>query len=216
MSCTLTIKNLSIFKNEKTILKNIDINLSHKCKVAILGDNGIGKTTFLKSIVGLEKIDGLIEFFHKRVSSEKEFKEARKNIGFLFQNPDDQLITTSVLEELTFTLLNKNFTEDEAVKIAKEYLKKFNISYLENELPINLSGGQKKLVALLSILVDEPKILLLDEPSSYLDNKSEKNIKDILINTDKTMIITSHNYDFIKDIATAIYKLNSNGLEKVV
>jgi len=216
MSCTLTIKNLSIFKNEKTILKNIDINLSHKCKVAILGDNGIGKTTFLKSIVGLEKIDGLIEFFHKSVSSEKEFKEARKNIGFLFQNPDDQLITTSVLEELTFTLLNKNFTEDEAIKIAKEYLKKFNISYLENELPINLSGGQKKLVALLSILVDEPKILLLDEPSSYLDNKSEKNIKDILINTDKTMIITSHNYDFIKDIATAIYKLNSNGLEKIV
>lgn len=212
MSCTLNIRELSIMQKERVLLEKVNLTLSHKCRISIVGDNGIGKSTLLRAIVGLEKFDGEIEFFHQKIDSESKFKQVRQKVGFLFQNPDEQFVTMSVLDELIFGLINIGVDYNIAKERAFNKLQEFDILHLSEKIPFYLSGGEKKLIALLSILILEPEILLLDEPTNYLDKKSEFLIKNILKNTDKSMIITSHDSNFVSEISTSVFKLTQNAL----
>lgn len=212
MSCSIGLKNLSIKSENRVLFNNINLNLKHKEKIAIIGENGIGKTTLLRAIVGLKESLGEIEIFHNLLQNKRDFIEARRKVGFLFQDPDDQFITPSVLEEVAFNLINQNIPQDKAILKTKAFLKQFGILHLQNRIPTHLSGGEKKLVALLSILIDEPEILLLDEPSNYLDKNSISKIQDILITIDKSMIIITHDLNFVKPIVSNIYELKRDGL----
>ncbi len=216
MSCSITLKNISIKNEEKILFENVNLNLTHKEKIAIIGENGIGKTTLLRAIVGLKNFTGEIEIFHNKLKNSVDFKNARKKIGFLFQDPDDQFITPSVLEEVAFNLINQNMSEEKAFLKTDNFLKQFGILHLQNRIPTHLSGGEKKLVALLSILITEPEIVLLDEPSNYLDKKSILNIQDILINLDKTVVIITHDLEFVKPIVSSIYELKRDGLKNIL
>lgn len=213
MSCSVTIKNLTIKRDNNILHQNINFNISHKEKIAIIGANGSGKTTLLETIAGLHfPLDGSLELFHKSVTNKKEYEAFRHLVGYLFQNSDEQFLALYVQDDIAFSLLANGVSEEEA-KIKTEWImNELNISHLKDKIVYNLSGGEKKLVALAGVLITEPKIMLLDEPTNDLDENVQNVLKEVLKKIDKSVIIVSHDKSFIEDVVDKIYLLDDNGL----
>ena len=208
---------MSIILNKlKTdFFSDVNLNLQNNEKIAILGQNGVGKTTLLRTILGLEKSTGEINIFGETLKSKDHFKKIYSKIGYLFQDSDDSFITSSVIDEIAFNLYNQNDDYDASYKKAEELLEEFGISELRDKLPIKLSGGQKRVVAICACLVHNPNLLLLDEPTNHLDKEMsiilEKKLKEYKGN----IIIIAHNIEFAKKIVDKFYKLESNGLIEI-
>lgn len=216
MSCSVTIKKLSYKDGANTLYQNIDLNVTHKEKIAIIGPNGCGKTTLLNIIAGLqEKHSGSLELFHNIIESEKDFKPFRDMIGYLFQNSDNQFLAPIVIDDVAFSLLSGGMNKQEALLKARMMLDDLGITHLKDKIVYNLSGGEKKLVALAGVLVTEPKLMLLDEPTNGLDLNMQLKLVEILKNIDKSIIIVSHNRDFIDSIVDNIYEITPTGLELI-
>lgn len=217
MSCSLTIKNLSFENGGKKLCQNIDLNVSHKEKVAIIGSNGSGKTTLLDIMAGLkEKTNGSLEIFHNNIDKPQDFKPYRSMIGYLFQNSDNQFLAPIVIDDVAFSLLSGGLDEKEALLKANMILEDLGISHLKDKIVYNLSGGEKKLVALAGVLVTEPKLMLLDEPTNGLDYKVQLKLVEILKNIDKSIVIVSHNREFIDSIVDKVYEITPEGLTLIL
>lgn len=213
MSCSITVKNLTIKVGDKILHEHIDLNLSHKEKIAIVGDNGSGKTTLLETIAGLNfPLVGSLEIFHNNIKNANDYKSYRYLVGYLCQNSDEQFLCPYVKDDIAFSLLATGKSKEEARVKTQMIMDEFEISHLKDKIVYNLSGGEKKLVALAGVLIMEPKIMLLDEPTNDLDNKVLQKLKSILKKTDKSAIIVSHDENFVKDVADKIYRLDSKGL----
>lgn len=213
MSCSVTLKNMTIKRDEKILHVDINLNISHKEKIAIIGKNGSGKTTFLEHIAGLHfPLKGTLELFHNQINSAKEYKDYRHLIGYLSQNSDEQFLSPIVQDDIAFNLLARGMSTKEAMIKTDFIMQDLQISHLKNKIVYNLSGGEKKLVALAGLLVVEPKIMLLDEPTNDLDENIQNRVKDIIKNIDKSFIIVSHDKSFIEDLVDKIYILDKNGL----
>lgn len=213
MSCTLSFKNISAKIGDRTLFSNLNLNAGHKDKISIIGSNGCGKTTLLEIIGGLRDPDsGEIEIFHNAILNLKEYQKYRHLIGYLFQNSDDQFICPNVFEDVVFSLLAVGVQRNIADKKAKEILKELDIWHLRDKIVFHLSGGEKKLVALAGVLVNEPQILLLDEPTAALDFDMQEKVADLLIKLDITQIIVSHDKEFISRVANKMYYLSKDGL----
>lgn len=213
MSCSVALKNIKAKIANRVLFENLNLNLSHKEKIAIIGQNGSGKSTLLEIIGGLNKpCDGSVEIFHEPMRELSEFEKYRNLIGFLFQNSDDQFIAPSVIEDVAFSLLARGVSKDEARKRAEFMLAELGISHLRDEIVFYLSGGEKKLVALAGVLITEPKILLLDEPTTALDYDMQIKVANILGSLDIAQIIVSHDKEFINKVVDKVYFLNQNGL----
>ncbi|WP_417326630.1 energy-coupling factor ABC transporter ATP-binding protein [Halarcobacter sp.] len=216
MSCSINVKNVSYEINEKVLFQDITLNVSHEEKIAIVGSNGSGKSSFLKIVAGLIKPkEGEVFLFHDRMEKLKDFKKYRSDIGYLPQDVNDFFLCPTVIEDVMFNLRAKGIKKDEAYSKAFEILKELEIVHLENRTIYDLSGGEQKIVALASILITKPKILLLDEPTNALDEEAEKKIVNILNSIKKSMIIVSHHKSFIESLAPTIYRLKENSLEKI-
>ena len=203
MSCTISLKNVCAKIGERTLFENLNLNATHKDKIALIGPNGCGKSTLLEIMAGLKApCGGHIELF-------------RRDVGYLFQESNDCFICPSVLDDVMFSLLSRGEDEDGSRAKAEKILRELEIWHLKDEIVFNLSGGEKKLVALAGILVAEPKILLLDEPTTALDADMQRRIAAILKSLDVTQIIVSHDKEFISDVASVMYRLSKNGLEPI-
>lgn len=213
MSCSITLTNLTI-QQESTILHdNISLSLSHKEKIGIIGANGCGKTTLLETIAGLRfPIKGSLEIFHNKITSQKEYKKYRHMVGYLFQNSDEQFLSPIVEDDIAFSLLAKGKSKQEAKARSTWMMEELGILHLKDKIVYNLSGGEKKLVALGGVLITEPKIMLLDEPSNDLDQNTRIRLQNILKNIDKSAIIVSHDKKFIEDVVDKIYILKDGKL----
>ncbi len=175
-----------------------------------MGPNGSGKTTLFHIIMGLLKhTSGSMEIFGKPVTKEKEFDEVRRKIGLLFQDADDQLFSPTVLEDVAFGPLNLGMSRDEAVDIAKRTLESLDLAGFEDRITYKLSGGEKRLVSLATILAMEPEVLLLDEPTAGLDDKTKAKLIGILSNLDLSFIVISHEIDFLFEITDSIYTMEN-------
>ncbi|MCK4469505.1 MAG: ABC transporter ATP-binding protein, partial [Desulfobacterales bacterium] len=149
------------------------------------------------------------EIFGKPVTKEKEFDEVRRKIGLLFQDADDQLFSPTVLEDVAFGPLNLGMSRDEAVDIAKRTLESLDLAGFEDRITYKLSGGEKRLVSLATILAMEPEVLLLDEPTAGLDDKTKAKLIGILSNLDLSFILISHEIDFLFEITDSIYTMEN-------
>ncbi len=213
MSCSVTLKNLSYQNGGNILCRNIDLNITHKEKIAIIGPNGCGKTTLLNIIAGLQdKSSGTLEIFHNEIKSQDDYGPFRDMVGYLFQNSDNQFLSPVVIDDVAFSLLSSGISRDEALLKSRMILKDLGILHLENKIVYNLSGGEKKLVALAGVLVTEPKLMLLDEPTSGLDYKMQIRLVEILKDIDKSIIIVSHQKEFIDSIVDKIYEITPDGL----
>jgi cobalt/nickel transport system ATP-binding protein len=166
--------------------------------IGLIGPNGSGKTTLLHLIMGLLRPQaGSIVVFGQEVKKEKDFVEVRRKVGLLFQNADDQLFCPTVLEDVAFGPLNLGKPPDEAIRIARETMARLGLTGFEDRVTYKLSGGEKKLVSLATILAMEPQLLLLDEPTAGLDEKTKERLIHILNHLDIGYMIVSHEHDFL-------------------
>lgn len=183
-------------------------------RVGIIGSNGSGKTTLLKIIVGLlQPTGGELEVFGRPRKAEHDFPEVRCQAGFLFQDSDDQLFCPTVAEDVAFGPLNLGTPREEVHRIVGDTLRQLGLVGFEQKVTYRLSGGEKRLVALATVLAMKPKILLLDEPTSGLDEDSTNRVLDILLHLPQAMIIVSHNRKMLDLLATRHLILSHGRLE---
>ena len=196
------------YPSNEAALDKINFELVKGDRLGLIGPNGSGKTTLLQIIMGLLRpSSGAIELFGHVVQTEEDFRKAREKIGFLFQNADDQLFSPTVIEDLSFGPLNQGKTPEEAREMSIKTLEKLNLKGFEERVTHRLSGGEKKLIALATVLVMEPQILLLDEPTTGLDENTVVRIIEILKDLDISCIIVSHEYDFLARTTRHIYSM---------
>lgn len=204
--------SFSYSKSSPSLLEGINFSVQEK-SIGFIGPNGCGKTTVFQIIMGLLQADeGEILLEGKVVSNKKDFRQLRRKLGFLFQHSDDQLFSPTVLEDVAFGPLNMGKTPDEARKISVQTLNHLGLSGFENRITHKLSGGEKKLVALATILSMQPKLLLLDEPSNNLDPATRERLITILRDLQQAYIIISHDLDFLASTCSRLYTITDKQL----
>lgn len=204
---------------EKPVLQKVNLSIFKGEKVAILGVNGSGKSTLLKMLAGLlYPVQGSFFAFDAAVT-EKSFsddgfsKSYHRRIGFIFQDADVQLFCSTVEEEIAFGPLQLSLPEDQVRQRINEVLDMLEIGYLRDKTPFKLSGGEKKKVAFASILVMNPEVLILDEPTNGLDPRTQRWLVELLVNLNKagkTLITSTHNLELVQEISDRAILLNNN------
>ncbi len=202
-----------------TAVDELSLHVEPGERVALLGANGSGKSTLLRLLAGLcFPVRGQISFLGQPLTEERFQNRAfampfRRRVGLLFQNPDVQLFNPSVFDELAFGPLQLQWPKDRIRQCVGEMLDLMGIAHLQQRPPHRLSGGEKKRVALASVLILEPEILLLDEPTGALDPASQTQIVDLLASwraSSKTIVTATHDLDNLESVADRCY-LFENG-----
>jgi cobalt/nickel transport system ATP-binding protein len=193
----------------RLVLNDLDFQLHAGDRIGLVAPNGSGKTTMFHIIMGLIKpLSGTVEVFDQPREAEVDFAEVRQRIGLLFQDADDQLFSPTVLEDVAFGPLNLGKSRDEAMTVAIKTLDFLGLNGFENRVTHKLSGGEKRLVSLATVLAMEPEVLLLDEPSTGLDASTKHTLIDILNGLDLSFVLISHEFDFLSKTAAHIYTMD--------
>lgn len=217
----IEMKKLNVKFDNITALYNINIDINEGDFIGIMGPNGSGKSTLLKSIMGLIKYEGSIKINKTMEVKKNKVKDLSKIIGYVSQNPNDYISKDTVYEELKFTLDNFGITN---MSLIDETLKELNIYNLKDINPRDLSGGEKQRVAIASIIILKPKILLLDEPTrglDYITRYSLGNLLKKLNSNGTTILIVTHDIDFAASVCNKFMlmfegNILSNGKHKEV
>lgn len=187
-------------ENEKPALEGMSLKIRRGSKVAFMGGNGSGKSTFFLCLNGIRKPDeGRVLIDGEPVSyTRKGLLDVRRRVGIVFQEPDDQLFSASVYQEISFGILNLGVGEEKARKEVERVIRGLGILTFQDRPAHALSGGQKKLVAIADILVMDPEVMILDEPASSLDPKHTKIVRGIvegLTERGITVLMATHDMD---------------------
>ncbi len=202
------------YEGKHTALDNISLTVFPGECLVILGANGCGKSTLLKMLDGLYyPTQGTIEAFGFPLSEaslrDDSFNFAfRRRVGLVFQDPDVQLFSPSVLDEVAFAPLQLGLQREEVLERVEEALQALRIEKLRDRAPHRLSGGEKRRVALASVLSLRPEVWLLDEPTAGLDPRSQDWLVDFILQLreeGKTVITATHDLDIAEQIASSIY-----------
>lgn len=178
-------------------LENINMCVENGENIALVGANGAGKSSLLKLIVGINMATkGTIEILDN-VISPKNVNSIRKMVGFVFQNPDDQLFMAKVYDDIAFGPRNFNFPADKIKEAVNEAAEELHVTHLLARTPHKLSGGEKRKVAMAAVLAVDPKVLLLDEPTSFLDPKGRRTMIDLMKGLPQTKIIATHDLEMV-------------------
>lgn len=176
------------------VINNISVEIKEGEMVGLVGSNGSGKTTLFLLICGvLKPSEGNIFIFDKEIQP----KKFNSDIGFVFQNPDDQLFSPTVYDDIAFGLYNMGQNHDEVKEKVLHVLKEDNLDHLIDRPTQHLSGGEKRKICLATIQVMQPKILILDEPTSNLDMKARRELITYFNRSSITKLISSHDLEFI-------------------
>ena len=206
----LNVDNLSFeYPDGFKALENINLSLSKGERLAVLGPNGAGKTTLILHLNGiLGDLNGQITLNNKDFS-EENISKIRKSVGLVFQDPDDQLFMPTVLEDVMFGPKNFGFSDELVEKNSINALEQVKMMQFKDKPPHHLSFGQKRKVAIASVLASEPELLVLDEPSSNLDPASRRELIDILKNLDVSIILVTHDLPMALEICNRSVILNN-------
>ncbi len=202
-------KELSVVYDQSVhALKDVDLHVKENEIVAIIGQNGSGKSTLLKSCVGLLTYKGQLNITGIPVVKEN-YQSIREKIGYIFQDPQHQMFMGNVYDDLAFGLINQGKSEEEIKKRIEDISKYLQIDDLLNKSNFKLSGGQKRMVAIASILIMEPDIILMDEPTAFLDPVSRRRVINTMKDFHKTTVIATHDLDMALDIANRVILINN-------
>lgn len=198
---------------ERPVLSACDFALAPQERVGLLGANGSGKTTLLHLIVGLLRPSaGEVIVFGRPRLREADFLEVRARVGLLFQDADDQLFCPTVAEDVAFGPLNLGKPREEVRQIVARTLADLGLQGYGQRITYRLSGGEKRLVALATVLAMEPEVLLLDEPAGGLDEPSTERLVSLLEQMDQAMVIVSHDWGLLKRVTDRRVRLEAGRL----
>lgn len=214
--CAIETRNLTYSYNAHSgkVLDGINIKIKKGKKVAVLGENGSGKSTFFLCLNGILKpLEGEVIVNGKPVKYKKrELFEVRKQVGVVFQEPDNQLFSASVIQEISFGILNTGADQETAFHEVEKVINDLGMKSFQ-ERPVHaLSGGQKKQVAIADILVMHPDIMILDEPTAALDAVHTKKVREIIRNLTKqgiTVLMALHDIDYAFEWADEMILLHN-------
>ena len=204
-----------------TAVDDLSLAIPEGSRVALLGANGSGKSTLLRLFDGLIFGQGGVAWFRGQELSEEHLGDDafalpfRRTVGIVFQNPDVQLFNPTVFDEVAFGPLQMCWPKIEIRERTAEILERLRISHLKDRVPHRLSGGEKKRVALASVLVLDPAVLLLDEPTASLDPRSQSEVIDLLVEWGggaKAVITATHDLGDLEDIADRCFVLDRGRL----
>ncbi len=205
------------YESEK-VLDDVSLSIEHGECVVLMGNNGCGKSTLLKVCNGLIDFDGDYwfegELINQKVLKDtKKSKEFHQRIGYVFQNSDVQLFSTHVYEEIAFAPSQMNLSDEEINQRVNDIIQLLDLEKLKDRAPYQLSGGEKRKVALGCVLSQNPDLLILDEPLASLDSKSQKwlySFLNELKKSGKTMLIATHDEEFAKSIGDRIVYMSDD------
>ncbi len=187
------------YESGRTILTDVSFHASENDSIGLIGANGVGKSTLLKLLVGLNlNYEGSIRVMDIPVEKQT-LSQVRSRIGYVFQDSDSQLFMTTAYEDIAFAPRNYGLPEDEVQKRVEQALRLTGIEHLRDKQIYKMSGGEKKLVSIATILSMTPDIILMDEPSIALDPRNRRNLIRILNSFEHLKIVASHDLDMILD-----------------
>lgn len=198
----IAVRNLQYTYEDGTrALDGVDFTLHEGETVALLGANGSGKTTFVLHLNGLLMQEPSVTICGLRMTK-STLPEIRRLVGLVFQDSDEQLFMPTVLEDVAFGPMNLGMGPEEALSTARQALARVAMAEHEQKAPYHLSAGEKRRVALAGVLAMSPRILVLDEPTTFLDPPGERELLDILRSLPQAKVIVSHDIMFVRAIAT--------------
>lgn len=189
-----------VYPDGMIALRDVSFRITHGESVAIIGANGAGKSTLLQHLSGcLEATAGQIRIGDTPLTK-STLPDIRRTVGMVFQNPDDQLFMPTVFEDVAFGPLNLGLTGDDVDRRVTGALKQVGAAHLRTKPPYHLSGGEKKRVAIATVLAMAPDILVMDEPTSGLDPFARRQLMSLLREFRHTKIFTSHDLDMVLEL----------------
>ncbi|MGF0032370.1 energy-coupling factor transporter ATPase [Bariatricus sp. SGI.154] len=196
-------------KSKKTVLDGVSLDVPSGQFVAILGPNGSGKSTLAKHLnVLLLPDEGVVWIDGKDTADQKVLWDIRSTVGMVFQNPDNQIVGTSVEEDVAFGPENKNLSSETIQEKVADSLSAVGLLHKRKSSPSRLSGGQKQRVAIAGVLAGNPGCIVLDEPTAMLDPRSRKEVLDVIKKLNKehgiTIILITHHTDEVVDADTIV------------
>ncbi|WP_206537912.1 energy-coupling factor ABC transporter ATP-binding protein [Shewanella mangrovi] len=213
----LSVTELSVSYTHRSVFNGVSFDLYPQERLALVGANGAGKSTLLRTLIGLNnQFQGQIVGFGQRCRQEREFQQLRKKVGFLFQDSDDQLFCPTVLEDVAFGPLNLGLSADAAQRKALQVLASLGMIEFADRITYRLSGGEKRMIALATVLAMEPEVLLLDEPTNGLDESAQQRLLAHLDGLSQAMIVVSHDRSVLERLATRAVLLEGGQLTKAV
>ncbi len=183
-----------------TALSGVSVQIVSGERIAIMGANGAGKTTLVKHMNGLLRPQSGKVFLKGRDTERMSVAEIARVVGLVWQNPDHQLFLDTVEKEVTFGLKNLGFSDEEVIERCNRTLSRLGIEDLSERSPFSLSGGERKRVALASVLATEPQILALDEPTIGQDARQKENLSNLLMELNSrgcAVICVTHDIEFV-------------------
>lgn len=198
----IEVQGASHWFGERQVLKSVSVDLSDR-RIAVIGANGSGKSTFARLINGLQLpregqvlVDGL--------DTKTDGKKVRRKVGFVFQNPDNQIVFPTVEEDLAFGMKNLGFPANAISRSIDQVLSRYGMLDYRKHLTHALSGGQKQLLALAGVLIMQPEYLVLDEPTTLLDLRNKRRVAAAIAELHQTVILVTHDLDLIRDFDRVI------------
>ncbi len=195
------------YNGTNKILDSISFSISEGETIGVIGANGAGKTTLLKLLVGLLLPDSGTVSVSGTVLSKDSLTEIRKKIGYVFQDSDSQLFMPTAYEDIAFGPRNYGYSEDEVRLRTEKAMELTHSSYLRDRQIHKMSGGEKKLVSIATILSLDPEIIIMDEPSNALDPQNRRNLIRVLNDLPCTKLIAAHDLDLVWDTCSRVILL---------
>lgn len=206
----IAVSNLHFsYPDQPNVLQNLNFTIREGERVGLIGPNGAGKTTLFLCLCGvLSPTSGKIQLWGEPV----EVGQFRPEIGLVFQNPSDQLFSASVWDDVAFGPDNMGLSPDEVISRTQKALDLTGVTDLADRPPHHLSGGQKRMVAIASVLSMHPQAIVYDEPSANLDLRSRRRLIHFLQNSPQTLLISSHDLDLILEVTSRTLLIDSGHL----
>lgn len=198
----IELKNVCVEAGGHKILDNLNLKLAEK-RIAIIGANGSGKSTFVRLLNGL-RLPTSGEVLVDSLDSRKYGKDIRRKVGFVFQNPDNQIVMPVVEEDLAFGLKNIGVEKAEISRRIDYVLDRFNLQQTRLQSVQSLSGGQRQLVALCGVIVMEPEVIVFDEPTTQLDLSNKRKMTETIFGLSQQVIVVSHDLDMLENFDRVI------------
>ncbi len=192
MDNIIEINNLSFhYPDGKMALKGISLKVMHGEKIALVGANGAGKSTLLLHLNGI--LEGMGQIFINGMELKKDnLGQIRGLVGIVFQNPDDQLFSPTVFEDVAYGPIYQGYDKKTVEGKVDQALAAVHMTDFVNRIPYHLSGGEKKRIAIATVLSMQPQILVFDEPTSGLDPRARRELIELLLELPQTMLIATH------------------------